>query len=164
MKQLKEMSKDKLMKLIMKYYKSINSKKDLVNELLENFEVDLNTFSKTRIHKLIHNYYNGLTEAQLRKEVMDNFELELPKKKEEPKKKKIYSIEEKYKINFASEDANKWKKLSEEDKQFWANEISNMLSKNEVMSKEYMKHQFIKLPKIVQDYFNKHGKANQTKT
>jgi len=137
MKQLKEMSKDKLMKLIMKYYKSINSKNDLVNELLENFEVDLNTFSKTTIHKLIYNYYNGLTEAQLRKEVIDNFEYELPKKKVElfhfelelPKKKvepKKKELEDLYNSDISAKKNSKLKdKLYEKLKSLFKNKKIN---------------------------------------
>jgi len=129
MKQIKEMSKDKLMKLIMKYYKSINSKNDLANELLENFEVDLNTFSKSRIHKLIHNYYNGLTEAQLRKEVMDNFELELPKKKEERKKPVLSS----YQMKKLKQQLTQQKKDEEEQIKQFENSLSyaNVLPKKE---------------------------------
>lgn len=96
MSSINEMQKEKLLKLVMKYYKNITNKKDLVNELLEHFEVDMNTFSKTRIHKMIYNFYNQFSEQQLRKEINDNFDLELPKKKEEPKKKQkdYYNIKD----------------------------------------------------------------------
>ena len=89
MSSINEMSKERLLKLVMKYYKNITNKKDLVNELLEHFELDMNSFSKNDIHKMIHNYYNQFSEKDLRKEIINNFDLELPKKKE-PKENKYF--------------------------------------------------------------------------
>lgn len=93
MKSINEMSKEKLLKLVIKYYKDITNKKDLVNELLEHFELDMNSFSKNSIHKMIHNYYNQFSEQQLRKEINDNFDLELPKKNNEYEKEQIEEFE-----------------------------------------------------------------------